>query len=73
MIFHLVTCYFTFSVRFQLNSDFSHTFLNGRFTRRIIIIIIVIIIIIIIIIVIIIIVIVLYLNLVELLFVSRQN
>ncbi len=26
--------YFTFPVRFQLNSDFSHTFLNGQLTRR---------------------------------------
>ncbi len=30
--FQLVTRYFTFPVRFQLNSDFSHTFLNGQLT-----------------------------------------
>ncbi len=33
-VFQLVTGYFTFSVRFQLNSDFSHTFLNGQLTRH---------------------------------------
>ena len=33
-VFQLVTCYFTFPVRFQLNSDFFHTFLNGQLTRR---------------------------------------
>ena len=33
-VFQLVTRYFTFPVRFQLNSDFSHTFLNGQLTRR---------------------------------------
>ncbi len=32
-VFQLVTRYFTFPVRFQLNSDFSHTFLNGQLTR----------------------------------------
>ncbi len=34
MLFHLVMHYFTFPVRFQLNSYFPHTFLNGKFTRR---------------------------------------
>ncbi len=29
-VFQLVTRYFTFPVRFQLNSNFSHTFLNGQ-------------------------------------------
>ncbi len=38
-VFQLVTQYFTFPVRFQLNSDFSHTFLNGQLTRHTIIII----------------------------------
>ncbi len=33
-VFQLVTCYFTFPVRYQWNSDFSHTFLNGQLTRR---------------------------------------
>ncbi len=32
-VFQLVTHYFTFPVRFQLNSDFPHTFLNGQLTR----------------------------------------
>ena len=34
MLFQLVTRYFTFPVRFLLNSNFSHTFLNGQLTRR---------------------------------------
>ncbi len=33
-VFQLVTRYFTFPVRFQLNSDFSHTFFNGQLTHR---------------------------------------
>ncbi len=33
-VFQLVTHYLTFPVRFQLNSDFSHTFLNGQLTRH---------------------------------------
>ena len=36
-VFQLVTRYFTFPVRFQLNSDFSHTFFNGKHTHRTII------------------------------------
>ncbi len=32
-LFHLVTFYFTFPVRFQLSSNFSHIFLNGQFTH----------------------------------------
>ncbi len=33
-VFQLVTRYFTFPMQFQLNSDFSHSFLNGQLTRR---------------------------------------
>ncbi len=29
-VFQLVMCYFIFPVQFQLNSDFSHSFLNGQ-------------------------------------------
>ncbi len=43
MVFHLVMCYFTFPVQFQLNSDFP-LFFNGQFMCRAIIIIIIIII-----------------------------
>ncbi len=38
-VFQIVTCYFTFPMRFQLNSNFSHTFINGKLTRCTIIII----------------------------------
>ncbi len=34
MVFHLVMCYFTFPVQFQLNSDFPCTFSNGQLMCR---------------------------------------
>ncbi len=34
VLFDLVTHYFTFPVRLQLNSYFPHKVLNGQFTRR---------------------------------------
>ncbi len=43
-VFQLFTRYFTLPVQFQLNSDFSYTFLNGKLTCRTIIIIIIIVI-----------------------------
>ncbi len=43
-VFQLFTHYFSLPVQFQLKSDFSYTFLNGKLTCRIIIIIIIIII-----------------------------
>ncbi len=40
-VFQLFTRYFTLPVQFQLNSDFSYTFLNGKRACRTIIIIII--------------------------------